>query len=274
MLLQKKIVVKKPVVMKPKVDVDDFEIEVSEGKPDIYHTTWIIFGPPGVGKTTLFSGFEDVLFLVTSKKELQVVSVPNLLIESWEKLERVTDSLIQKRNTKYAQYKFIAIDFLDIIWTYAIAAVNKKYGIQHYTDAQYGKGAHTLDSFMRGWLTQLIASDYGILMVSHVTQRNIIQPGGQITKTITTLPDRACSVIFPLVNVIGCMDYKTIKEENPAQPGKILLRRKRVIQFEGTDYIEAKDRDGILPSELILVKDPEVNFRVFKEYYDGVRVKK
>jgi hypothetical protein len=54
-------------------------------------------------------------------------------------------------------------------------------------------------------------------------------------------------------------------------PGKTVLAIKRVIKFEGTEYIEAKDRDGVLPNELILMRDPVANFQIFKDYYEGKR---
>ena len=49
--------------------------------------------------------------------------------------------------------------------------------------------------------------------------------------------------------------------------------KKRVIIFEGTDYIEAKDREGVLPNEVVLFTDPKKNFAMFREYYEVKRKK-
>jgi hypothetical protein len=281
MLVRKNLVVVKKVIQgnqsnskssnnnKGKSDVLD--IRQSEGDADIFHTSWIVIGPPGIGKSTLYSGFEDVLFLVTSTKEVKRLKVPYILIDSWDKLLEVTDELINNRE-KYS-YKFIAIDFIDAIWTMCVIAVCEKLKITHPTDAAYGKGTDTVDGFFKKWVTQMIASDYSILFVSHVVQKDVIVQGGTITKTICTLVVRARNILFPLVNVIGCMDYKNIKQPSKTQPGKIELVKKRVIQFEGTDYIEAKDRDSMLPAELVLHENPVENYKMFKEYYDGIRKK-
>lgn len=269
-MLQRKPLVKRPMISRPSRPSTGLNIQQSEGKVSIYKTAWCVIGPPGVGKSTLFSGFEDCLYLVTSEKELTRLNVPYILIDSWEKLLEVTDELINNRH-KYP-YKFIVIDFIDAIWTLCIIAVCKKLGVEHQTDAAWGKGTDTVDSYFKKWATTMIASDYGVMFISHVNQKDVIEAGGTKTKTICTLPPRARLILFPLLNVIGTIEYRTVKVQSSI-PGKVELQRKRVILFEGTEYIEAKDRDGVLPKELVLAKDPIVNFQVFKEYYEGKRKK-
>jgi hypothetical protein len=107
------------------------------------------------------------------------------------------------------------------------------------------------------------------MCISHVNSKDVMQQSGTITKTICTLPNRARLVLFPLLNVIAAIEYKQVKEKSNV-PGKVALVKRRVIRFEGTEYIEAKDRDGCMPSEIILSKDPIVNFQTFKNFYNGV----
>lgn len=269
MLQQRKML---PTVKKTIAPVrkNTLDIRHSEGKVSIYKTAWCIIGPPGVGKTTLASGFDGALHLVTSEKEVGRLNVPYLLIDSWETLLSITDELLNNRQ-QYSQYKFLAVDFVDAVWTMCAIATCEKLGVAHYTDAQWGKGSDTLDNYFKKWVTKLIASDYGVIFISHVNQKDVITPGGTISKTVCTLPSRARLVLFPLINVIGCMEYKTVKV--PIEGGKIALQRQRVMIFEATEYVEAKDRDGVLPREIPLVKDPQGNFRMFREYYDGKRKK-
>lgn len=245
-------------------------IKQSEGKVSIYKTTWLVIGPPGVGKSTLASGFEDALFLVTSEKELTRLNVPYLLIESWEQLMDITDELCNNR-ANYP-YKFVVVDFIDAIFTMCDVAVCEKLKISHKTDAGYGKGTDTIDTYFKKWVTQMVAADYGLIFISHVVTKDQIVSGGSISKTVCTLPPRPRNILFPLINVIGCIEYRQVKV--PVEGGKIALQRKRVMVFEATEYVEAKDRDGVLPSEIVLAKDPKVNFQVFKDYYEGKRIKK
>lgn len=243
------------------------QIEHSEGRASIYRTTWLVIGPPGIGKSTLGSGFENCLVLCTSKKEVGSLQVPYVLISSWEKALEVTDELLNNR-AKYSDYKFLVIDFIDAVWTLCVTAVCKKLGVSHTSEAAYGKGTDTVDSYFRQWVTSLVASDYGVVFVSHVVQKDVTVLGGTVTKTICSLPPRARMIIFPLVNVVGCMDYESVKQQNPAT-GKSEIVRKRMISFQGSEYIEAKDRDGKLPGKLMLEKDPTKNFQKFKSYYEG-----
>lgn len=266
-----KPLMKKSLVNRPVVSSNSLQIEQSTGKVSIYDTTWLIIGLPGIGKSTLASGFEDALVLCISKKEIGSLIVPFLVINSWEKVLEVTDELINNRQ-KYSQYKFIVIDFIDAVWTLCVAAVCEKLKVPHQSDAAYGKGTDTIDGYFKKWITTLVTSDYGIVFVSHVIQKDVIVQGGTITKTICSLPVRARMILFPLVNVIGCVEYSTVKVPNTVT-GKMELVRKRVISFEGSEYIESKDRDGVLPSEVVLYKDPKKNFNLFKEYYDGRRKK-
>lgn len=247
------------------------DIQSSTGQVNVYKTTWLIIGLPGVGKSTLASGFEGGLVLCTSEKEIGRLVVPFILIDSWEKIMEVTDELIGNRQ-KYSQYKFLVIDFVDAVFTMIISAVCEKLGVSHQSDAAYGKGTDTIDGVFKRWVTALVASDYGIVFISHVVQKDVIISGGTVTKTICSMPVRGRNILFPLVNVIGCMEYRSVKQLN-VTTGKTELVKKRVICFEGTEYIEAKDRDGVLPSEIILVKDAKKNFEVFKDYYIGVKKK-
>ena len=246
-------------------------IQESAGQANIYRTAWLITGLPGSGKSTLASGFDSCLFLVTSEKEVGSLHVPYILIDSWEKALDVADELCNNRQ-KYAKYKYIVIDFIDAVWTLCAVAVCGKLQVAHITDAQWGKGSDTLDNFFRKWITTLIASDYGIVFISHVVQKDVVAPVGMVTKTICSLPQRARNILFPLVNVIGCIEYKTLKLTDK-ETGKPVIAKRRVISFEGNEYIEAKDRDGVLPTEVILAKDGKKNFEHFKDYYEGRRKK-
>lgn len=258
----------RPNIRRPQVSSNALEIQHSTGQASIYKTSWVVLGLPKIGKSTLCAGFEGCLFLCTSEKEVGSLQVDYVLIDSWEKLMNITDELVNNRQ-KYEKYKFIALDFIDAIWTMCVIAVCEKLGVPHQTDAAYGKGSDTIDNYFKKWATTIVASDYTILFVSHVVQKDVITSGSTVTKTICSLPVRARNILFPLVNVIGCMEYKTVPV--PQQGGKTALVKKRVIRFEGNEYVEAGDRDGVLPTEIILSRDPKANFELFKDYYEGRR---
>lgn len=255
-------------IMRPVVRTSTLEIQQSTGKANIYKTSWVVIGFPKVGKSTLCSGFEDCLYLCTSEKEVGSLIVPYLLIDSWERMLAVVDELINNR-VAYP-YKFLVVDFIDMIWTFCEIAVCEKLGVDHTTDAKYGKGSGMVKTFFRLLITKLVASGYGMLFVSHINQKEVITDSGVATKVVCSLPENARMILFPLVNVIGCMAYKTM---TVSVNGKPQIVRKRVIKFEGDEYVEAGDRDGVLPKEVVLLNDPKANFEIFRDYYEGRRVK-
>ena len=246
-------------------------IKKSSGQVNIYNSAWCIIGPPGVGKTTLASGFEGNLFLCTSEKELSRLTTDYILIDTWEKVLETTDELVNNRQ-KYEQYKFLTIDFTDAVWEMVRIASNEKLKVVHESDAQWGKGSGMIRAFFKQWVNKLVASGYGVIFISHVTEVDSFSGGGNVKKTVCTLHKNAREVLFPLINVLGCIEYKSIKGINAAT-GKPEIQRKRMMVFEATEYCEAKDRDGIFPSELMLFKDPKKNFEMFKQYYSGEKHK-
>lgn len=263
------VVATRRVVNKPVSPSTTLNIQQSTGQVSIYKTSWVVAGFPKVGKSTLGSGFDRCLYLCTSEKEVGSLQVPYIVIESWGQLMEITDELINHKE-KYG-YKFLVIDFIDAVWTLCISAVCEKLDVEYINDAKFGKGSHTADSFFRVWALELVASGYGLIFITHVVQRDVVDPSGSITKTVCSLPERARNILFPLVNVIGSMGYKTVHVN---VNGKPVIAKKRVISFEGNEYVEAGDRDGVLPKEVILLNDPKANFEMFKDYYEGRRVKK
>ncbi len=265
MKLKKKFVSTRKTV----VDQDDIVIQISRGKPDIYKTSFLFIGLPGVGKSTLASGFDGVLFLVTSEKEVKRLSTPYIVIDTWDKTVRVTDDLIKNRKTKYGDYKFIAVDFVDSVWVNCVYAVCGKLDVEHTSDASYGKGIDTVDQWFRRWLTRLIASDYGLILISHVQEKKVVSYLGEGVKKVCTLNNRARMIILPLINEIGCIESKVVRLHD-----KQKMVKRRVISFDASEEIEGKDRDGVFPEgDIILYEDPRRNFELLKSFYEKAAVK-
>lgn len=262
----------KRVINKPVQPSTELNIQQSTGQVSIYKTSWVVSGLPKIGKSTLGSGFDGCLYLCTSAKEVGSLQVPYIEIRSWPQLMQVTDELINNKE-KYG-YKFLVIDFVDAVWTLCVNASCEKLKVEHINDAKFAKGTHTVEAFFRAWVLALVSSEYGLIFITHVIQRDVVElssgSGGLVTKTICSLTERARNILFPLINVIGCMEYKTMHVN---VNGKTQLMKKRIISFEGNEYIEAGDRDGVLPKEVVLLNDSKANFEIFKDYYEGRKVK-
>lgn len=244
--------------------------EHSTGSVDIEETAFFFFGPPKIGKSTLASGFEKAYFLVTSRKEVKKLKVPFTLIDSWEATLEATKELL-KSPTYKKKYDFLVVDFVDQAYLNCTAKTCKDLKIKHVSEAGYGKGVDMVDFEFKQWINSLIASEYGIIFISHVQTKEVIKQGGSFTKTTCTLPDRARKIILPLVSVIGYIDF--VSQKTTTEDGKTKYRQKRVISFEPSEWLEAGDRDGYLPASMVLPDNPSECYELFKSYYTGKKSK-
>lgn len=252
------------------------EVQLSElfttsaGGIDITESAWMLIGPPKIGKSTLASGWPGVRFLVTSRKEVGSLKVPYALIDTWKKTVDVLEHLIANRNTIYKDTKTVVVDYIDQVHVNCGTFICKKLGVDHESEAGYGKGVNMIDSEFRRWMNKLIASDYAVVIISHLQEKEVIKDGKSFRKQVSTLPDRPRKIVIPLVSVIGVIQFDTqaIKEKD-----KIRHVNRRVISFEATEYIEAGDRDGYLPNEVTLLRNQVDNFKLFESFYTGEKKK-
>ena len=239
----------------------------SDGHIDIRKTSWLFFGPPKIGKTTLASGFPRVIFLVTSAKEVQSIKAEYIVIDTWEK---TLQALAFLKKQKKKKYDYIAVDVIDIVWTNCVKEVCRRLDIKHPSEAGYGKGVDMIDLEFKKWVIDLTSTDYGLIFISHMQTREIISSGRTITKIVSTLPDRARKIVIPLVSNIGYINIELVKVKNP-RTGKTKFVEKRCITFEPSSYLEAGHRDNVLPSTIVLPDDPCKAYELFKSYYQHRR---
>lgn len=247
----------------------DVMIEESSGRAKLLESAWLLFGPPKIGKTTFASGFPKLIYLCTSKKEIARVKTPFILVNTHEKLIKAVDHLLENR--KQLGYQVIVFDFVDAMWTNCEQYVCKKLKIDHASEAGYGKGVGMIDAEFRKAINRIIGSGYGCIFISHMQIKEVQTMRGVVTKTVTSLPDRARKILIPLVSVIGYIDFETIKSKDPVT-GKVEYKKKRMISFEPSEFLEAGDRDGYLPLKLQLSKDPKKTYDLIADYYSGNKI--
>lgn len=244
------------------------EIEESDGEVDLERSAFMFFGPPKIGKSTTASGWPNCVYLCTSKKEVKRIKKPFILVNTHKKLVEAVDYLIE--NKKKLGYQTIICDFLDAMWTNCIVYICKKLKIEHPSEAGYGKGVDMIDLEFKKVITALIGSNYGCVFISHFQVKDVTTMSGVVQKISSTLPERARKIVIPLVSVIGFIDFKTIKIK---EDGKVRFQKKRIISFEASEFLEAGDRDGYLPSEISCFKDPKKTYALIEDYYEGRKSK-
>ena len=224
------------------------------GEQSISETTFLWYGPPGCGKTSLATGFPGVFFLATESgqkahkvymRDVKHWNNPDDKDHSFTHL--VTD--LGKRNKH--QFKTVAIDTADRLVDLCVRYSNEKLGISHESEAEWGKGWDAVKKEFDREISKLFATGLGVIFISHTKTDEITTELENIKKQTPTLSKQARRILLGLVDVIGYMRMRTIKT------GDKKFVKKYVMTFEPSDEIEAKDRTGLLPSNLELDRIPD-----------------
>ena len=136
----------------------------------------VVYGPEGVGKTSLAAGFPKPLFIDTegSTDHLDVARAP--AVTAWRAVDAVVDSLIANAQG-YATVVIDTVDWAERMCAEHLCAHNKKSGIE---DFGYGKGykylAEEVSKFLKSLDKLREVQNMNVVLVAHSHIRKFEQP--------------------------------------------------------------------------------------------------
>jgi GTPase SAR1 family protein len=225
-------------------------------KPSLNKLTWMIYGAPGIGKSTLFSKFPNALFLYTDPG-LTFISALKQPINKWTEFKDALKELVAQPKPAYG---IIVVDTIDVLWTQCVEYVCRARGIEHESDEQWGKAYAIIEREFKIPIQQLCmlkSRGCGVAFISHATE---IEVRGRIIKTskvVPTLNKKARSIVMPLCDVIGYCGFSLNTKQD------IDLASPRYLFFKPDETLEAKDRTTILPEKCLL------DIEVLKKCFTG-----
>ena len=174
-----------------------------------------LYGAPFSGKTYLANKFPDPLML-NSDGNIKFVDAPYLAIKdqvtvegritkrkpAWEVFKEVIDELEMKQN----DFKTIVVDLLEDTYEHCRAYKYNELGVDHESDAGFGKGYDMIRKEFLDNIKRLTNLDYeNIILISHEdSSKNITKRGGETTTTIRpNIQEKLASKIAGMVDIVA-----------------------------------------------------------------------
>lgn len=227
----------------------------------------VIYGPEGIGKSTLASMFPDVVFIDfehgTDTMDVARFDTP----ASSDELIHLLKSIAQEDVCKS-----VVLDTADKLEQLLIESVCKKMGFRSIEEPGYGKGYTYLAD---AWLEVLKACDdvvesgKNIIFTAHAQMRKFEQPDemGAYDRWELKLQKKTAPLLKEWSDMLLFCNYKNTITEDPKTKSKKAVGGKRVMYANHAPTYDAKNRFG-LPDEMAM------EFSEIAHIFSNVPVKK
>lgn len=190
-------------------DIDIFGVQPHQVSRDLRGYSVFFYGGPKSGKTTIATRFPKHFLLAFEKGYSAIPGAMAQPINSWAEFKKVLRQLRDPR--AHELYETIIVDTADIAYSYCekyICANAKRpdggFGVDAIGDIAYGKGYGLVENEFDECLRSIVQMDYGLVIISHSTDKTFTDENGQeFNKIVPTLDKRATKVVSRMTDIIG-----------------------------------------------------------------------
>lgn len=227
----------------------------------------VIYGPEGIGKTTLASQLPDPLFLdlEDGSATMDVRRVSD--IQTWQQLGEVLVELIHDPSI----CKTVVIDTADKAEALATEAICEEKKISSIEDPGYGKGYTYLAERMASLISTLgllVKKGVNVVIIAHAAMRKFEQPDemGAYDRWELKLQKKVAPLLKEWADMVLFLNYKTKVIKSEKSGSTKAKGGERVIYASHHACWDAKSRHG-LPDEFPMSYD--IIKPIFEEASNG-----
>lgn len=223
-------------------------IQVTKGKVETAKKV-VIYGPEGIGKSTLASNFPNPVFIDTegSTKALDVARYPE--VKNWMDIKAFVEDTINTR-----QFSTIVIDTADWAERFCIRSVCAKQKVTGIEDIPYGKGyTYVMEEFasLLDLCNKAIAAGINVIFTAHAQMRKFEQPDemGSYDRWEMKLSKKSAPLLKEWADMVLFCNYKTQVMTDSKTQSKKAFGGKRVMYASHHPCWDAKNRYN-LPDQM------------------------
>jgi len=230
------------------MDIDLLGLQPHKVSRDLRGYSVFFYGEPKSGKTTIASKFPNALLLAFEKGYNALAGVMAQPINSWAEFIKVQRQL--KDDKVKEKFSTIIIDTADIAYSYCEKYICANNGVSTIADIGYGKGYALVGNEFDEKLRSIVQMGYGIVLISHATDKVFKDEAGQeYNKIVPTLDKRSNNIVARMADIIGYSRAVTDSEGND----------KTLLFMRGTPRFEAGSRFKYTPDYIEFTYDNLVN---------------
>lgn len=224
----------------------------------------IIYGPEGIGKSTLAAQFPNPVFIDTegSTKELDVARYP--VPTYWSMIIEEAEDLLEERN-----FSTLVIDTADWAEKLCIAETCSRLNVKGIEDVGYGKGyVYLYDDFQRVLTVcdKLVANGINVVFTAHAMMRKFEQPDemGAYDRWEMKLTKKVAPLLKEWADVVLFCNYKTNVITDQNTKSRKATGGTRVMYSTHHPCWDAKNRYN-LPDQM------PMSFEPLAQLFEGVK---
>ena len=173
-------------------------------------------------------------------------AIPGVMVQpinNWAEFRKVLRQLKEDRAKE--MFYTITVDTVDIAYDYCTKYIcdnairpDGGYGVDNISDIPFGKGYALVSKEFDECLRSIVMMDYGLVLISHATDKAFKDEQGQeYNKIVPTLDKRANNIVARMADIIG---YSRVVTDNEGNSSTKLFMR-------GTSRFEAGSRFKYTP---------------------------